>query len=46
MLSPFDFHQFISGDSVDDSRHHLDKVGAKPELFHFMVSNLHSELDS
>ena len=38
---PLDFHQLISGDSVDDSRRCLDQVGAKPELFHFMVSFLH-----
>jgi hypothetical protein len=46
VLFPLDFHQLISGDSVDDSRRRLDQVGAKPELFHFMVSILHSELDS
>ena len=46
VLSPFDFHQMISRDSVDDSRHRLDQVGAKLELFHFMLSILHSELDS
>ena len=46
VLSPFDFHQLISGDFVDDSRRRLDQVGANPELFHFMLSILHSELDS
>ena len=43
-LFPLDFHQLISGDSVDDSRRRLDQVGAKHELFHFMVSFLHAVL--
>ena len=45
VLSPFDFHQLIPGDFVDDSWRRLDQVGAKPELFHFILSILHSEPD-
>ena len=45
MLSPFDFHQLIPGDSVDDSWCRLDEVGAKTELFHFILSIFHSEPD-
>jgi len=43
VLFPLDFHQLILGDSVDDSWCRLDQVGAKPELFNFILSFLNSE---
>lgn len=46
MFSPFDFHQLIPGDSVDKSWRRLDQVGARPELFHFILSILHLSLIS